>query len=252
MDPTHFHSAPNLSWDAMLITTGVKLELLQDIDQLLFFEKGIRGGINGLGALHHFEANDKHLENFNSNEESTFGDFFDVTSLYADTMQKQMPVGGFEWCTDVSLSGILTTPADSPFGFFVEVDLEYPPAIHDVHNDLPLAPEKLKLPINWRSDYANFFGFNIGSAAGTLVETLLDKYHYICHYENLKFHVHHGLKVTKLYRIVKFQQSKWLGAYISKNTMMRKQASNGFEKKFPQTNVGRLLRQDYGDFYETW
>ena len=40
------------------------------------------------------------------------------------------------------------------------------------------------------------------------------------------------MKVTKLHRIVKFHQSKWLGAYISKNTKMRKQASNDFEKKF--------------------
>ena len=35
LDPA-FYSAPNLSWDAMLITTGVKMELLQDIDRLLF------------------------------------------------------------------------------------------------------------------------------------------------------------------------------------------------------------------------
>ena len=62
LDPAHFYSSPNLSWDAMLITTGVNLELLQDIDQLLFFEKGIRGGINGLGALRHFEASNKYLE----------------------------------------------------------------------------------------------------------------------------------------------------------------------------------------------
>ena len=124
LDPAHFCSAPNLSWDAILFTTGLKLELLQDIDQLLFFEKGIRGGINGLGALRHFEANNKYLENFNSNEESIFGAFFDVTSLYAGTMQKEMPVGGYEWCTDVNLWELLTTPADSHVGFFLEVDLE--------------------------------------------------------------------------------------------------------------------------------
>ena len=64
------------------------------------------------------------------------------------------------------------------------------------------------------------------------METFLDKYHYICHYENLKFHVHHGLKVTTLHRIMKFQQSKWLGVYISKNTTMRKQASIDIEKTF--------------------
>ena len=158
LGPAHFYSAPNLSWDAMLITTGVKLELLQDIDQLSFFEKGNRGGINGFGALRQFEENNTYLENFNSKDESTFGAFFDVTSLYAGTMQKEMPVGGYQWCTEISLAQILATPSDSSFGYFVEVDLAYPPAIHDIHNDLPLAPEKIQIPTEWRSDYANSFG----------------------------------------------------------------------------------------------
>ena len=232
LDPAHFYSAPNLSCDAMLITTGVKLELLQDIDQLLFFEKGIRGGINGLGALRHFEANNKYLENFNPDEESTFGAFFDVTSLYAGTMQKEMPVGGYKWCTEITLSEILSTPADSAFGYFVEVDLAYAAEVHDVHNDLPLAPEKIKIPTEWRSDYAKSFGLNVGSSTEKLVETLLDKTHYICHYENLKFYLKHGLKVKKLHSVGEFQQSKWLGAYTAKNTTMRKQASNDFEKFF--------------------
>ena len=115
---------------------------------------------------------------------------------------------------------------------FVEVDLAYLPAIHDIHNDFPLAPENIKVPTEWRSDYANSFGLNVGSTTEKLVETLLDKHHYVCHYENLKFYVHHGLNVTKLHRVVKFQQSKWLGAYISKKTIMRKQTSNDFEKNF--------------------
>ena len=128
----------------MLFTTGVKLDLLQDLDQLLFLEKGFRGEINGLGALRHFEANNKYPENLNSNEESTFGAFSDVTSFYAGTIQKEMPVGGYEWCTDVSLSEKLTTPGDSSVGLFVELDLQYPPAIHDVHNNLPLASPSSK------------------------------------------------------------------------------------------------------------
>ena len=31
----------------------------------------------------------------------------------------------------------------SPIGFFLEVDLEYPDELHELHNDFPLAPEKL-------------------------------------------------------------------------------------------------------------
>ena len=150
------------------------MELLQDIDQLLFFEKGIRSGINGLGVLRLFGANNKYLENFNSKEESTFGAFIDVTSLYAGTMQKEMPVGGYQWCTDISLALILAITSDSSLGYFVEVDLAYPPAIHDIHNDLPLAPGKIKIPTEWRSDYANSVGLNVGSTTEKLVETLLD------------------------------------------------------------------------------
>ena len=95
-----------------------------------------------------------------------------------------MPVGGYKWCTEITLSEILSTPADSAFGYFVEVDLAYPAEIHDVHNDLPLAPEKIKIPTEWRSDYANSFGLNVGFSTEKFVETLLDKTH-ICHYENL-------------------------------------------------------------------
>ena len=40
LDPCHYSSSPGLSWDAMLKTTGVKLEKISDIDKYLFFEKG--------------------------------------------------------------------------------------------------------------------------------------------------------------------------------------------------------------------
>ena len=45
LDPAHFLTAPRLAWQACLKKTGVKLELLTDIDILLMVEKGIRGGI---------------------------------------------------------------------------------------------------------------------------------------------------------------------------------------------------------------
>ena len=45
LDPSYFYSAPGLAWQACLKKTGVKLKLLTDIDMLLMFEKGIRGGM---------------------------------------------------------------------------------------------------------------------------------------------------------------------------------------------------------------
>ena len=103
------------------------MELMQETDQLLLFERTIREKINGVGALGHFEANNKYLDNFNPEKDVTFGAFFDVTSLYAGTMQMGMPLGGYQWCLDITLNEILSTPKDSPVGYFVEVDLVYPP-----------------------------------------------------------------------------------------------------------------------------
>ena len=85
LDPAQFYSAANSSRESIPISTRVKLGLLEDIDMLLFFERRIRGGIKGVGELRHFTANNPHL--------NTFGAFYDVTSLYAGTMQKMMPRG---------------------------------------------------------------------------------------------------------------------------------------------------------------
>ena len=45
LEPAKFLSAPELTWQAALKKTKVKLELLRDIHMLLMVEKGIRGGI---------------------------------------------------------------------------------------------------------------------------------------------------------------------------------------------------------------
>ena len=174
LDPSHVYSAPNLSWESMLISTNLKLRLLQDVDMLLFFERGIRGGINGVDELRHFTANNPHLISFDPNEKTTFGTFFDVTSLYAGTMQKMMPLGKYKWNSVITLDQILGTPEDSKVGYFVEVDLKYPQHLHDSHNGLPLVPEKLCIRSSWFSPFAKTFGLK-SNKTPKLVETLFDK-----------------------------------------------------------------------------
>ena len=144
LDPAPF-LAPNLSWEAMLITTRATLGLLSDVNMLLFFERGIRGGINGIGELRHFEANNSYMDSFDDSNPSVFGAFFDVTSLYAGKMQQKLPLYQYAWNDPITLSQILQTDDDSTVGYFVEVDLEYPSSLHDKHNDLPLAPEKVTI-----------------------------------------------------------------------------------------------------------
>ena len=81
LDPVHFVSVPGLTWQACLIKTGVKLELITDYDMILMIEKGIRGEI--CEATHrHAKANNKYMKNYDKNTESSYIEYSDANNLY--------------------------------------------------------------------------------------------------------------------------------------------------------------------------
>lgn len=45
LDPTHYHTAPSLAWDAMLFITKIRLQLFTDMNMYMFMEEGRRGGL---------------------------------------------------------------------------------------------------------------------------------------------------------------------------------------------------------------
>ena len=102
-------------------------------------------------------------------------------------MSKQLPTSGFEWMTNNALEDWKRLRC------FLEVDLEYPEDLHDLHNDYPLAPERIK----------------IGNVE-KLIPNLNNKSNYVVHYENLKLNESLGLKITKIHRGIKFEESAWL------------------------------------------
>ena len=120
-------------------------------------------------------------------------------------------------------------------GYFLEVDLEYPGELHELHNDYPLVPQKLAVSSDMLSKYCkeivDEYGIKVGDIK-KLIPHLGNKTEYLLHYRNLQLYLSLGMKVTKIHRVLKFKQSDWMKKYIDFNTEKRKNAANDFEKDF--------------------
>ena len=73
--------------------------------------------------------------------------YLDANNLYGWAMSQSLPTGDFEWLSQEEISNfnVETVQDDGKEGYILEVDLEYPEHLHDLHNDYPLAPEKMKV-----------------------------------------------------------------------------------------------------------
>ena len=220
LDPCHYFSSPGLSWDAMLKMTGIELELISDIDMHLFIEKGTRGGISYI-AKRHSKANSKYIKCYDSGEESKYITYLDANNLYGWAMSQYLPYSEFKWLNqkeidrfDVDLIG-----ENSSIGYILQVDLNYLDDLHELHNDDPLAPEKLKISQNMLPNYCSNIvnEYEIKIKVNKLVPNLSNKSKYVLYYRNLQLYLLLGLKLTKVDRILKFKQSDWLKKYIDFN-----------------------------------
>ena len=233
LDPAHYFTSPGLSWDAMLKMTETTLELISDVDMFLFIEKGMRGGISYI-ANRYGKANNKYMKNYNPEEASKYIMYLDANNLYGWAMSQYLPTGEFKWLTEEEVD-LSKYNDESEKGLVLEVDLEYPEELHDLHNDYPLASEKIKVTEDMLSSYsreiAEKFKVKVGLVE-KLVPTLGKKERYVLHYRNLQLYMSLGLKLTKIHRALQFDQSPWLKPYIDFNTKKRAGAKNSFEKDF--------------------
>lgn len=236
LDAAHFYTAPGLAWQAALKMTCVELELLTDPDMHLFVERGLRGGISTI-TKRHAKANNTYLDEYDTEQASTYIIYLDANNLYGWAMSQSLPTHDFEWLTaeDLLNLDVSSIPDDGDQGYILEVDLEYPHHLHDYHNDYPLAPESFEIQPEMLSPYQQALLTDLGmktTGCNKLVPNLYDKKNYVVHYRNLQMYLSMGLQLTKVHRVLKFQQSPWLKPYIDFNTSMRKQANNEFEKDF--------------------
>ena len=162
----------------MLKMTGIKLELMTDVDMSQFIEKGLPGGISYI-ANRHGEANNEYMSGYDSSKPSKYIMYLDGNNL---------PTGGFRWMTQKQIDkvNLAACTEDRKKGI---IDLEYPDNLHDLRNDYPVAVEKMMVTKEILSPYCKNIQEKCGVAIGQvakLILTVADKKDYVLHYRILQ------------------------------------------------------------------
>ena len=237
LDPAHYITLPNYSWSAFLSLTGVRLQQIHNKDMYEMIEKGLRGGMTQC-AHKKVEANNKYMnEQYDLSKPSSYISYLDANNLYGLAMSKKLPFDNFNWYfSRMDEKKVLSYSDDDDKGYILEVDLEYPKELHDLHRDYPLAPEIMSVSENMLSPvqkeiHKKYYGKDASDEkTNKLILNVMDKKKYVLHISALKFYLEHGLKLKKVHRVISFNQADFLKPYIDFNTEKRKNAKTEFEK----------------------
>ena len=183
LDPCHYFSSPGLSWDAMLKMIGVWLRKISDLDMYLFIEKGFRGGISYI-AKRYSEVCNNYMKNYDPTKPSKHIEYLHKNKLYGWGMSGSLPYGGFKWLKNVNNFDVNSVSENSSIGYILKVDLQYPDELHKLHNDYPLAPEKLAIPYDMLPDYCKKIAGEYGIKPGDVkksIPNLGGKTNYVVH-----------------------------------------------------------------------
>ena len=135
-----------------------------------------------------------------------------MSDLYEWTMSQKLPVNGFEGVEELSkfeVDFIKNYDEHSDKGYFLDVDIEYPKKLFNLHRDLPFLPERNKI-----------------GKCDKLVCNIQGKENYAVHIRALKQALNHALILKKVHRVIKFNQETWLKPYIDMDTKLRKEIKN--------------------------
>ena len=171
-------------------------------------------------------SNKKVSKKLKTNDLNKFLMYLDANNLYGHSMSKPLPHKNFKWSFNIDLKNFQT-------GIY-EVDIEIPENLHNKFKDYPLCPEIKNIPQDMLSEYQKYLNDKLNikynEKDNKLILDLLPKKKYKVYYKNLEYYLKLGVKVTKVHRILTFDEKPFLKEYTDLNTELRKQSKNDLEK----------------------
>ena len=148
-------------------------------------KKGATGGISYI-PNRHSKSNNKYLKSYDAKQKSKHI-YFDANNLYSYAMSKSLLTSALKW-KDHKEFDLNKYASNNLKGCVLKVDLEYPKELQELHNDYPLALDKIEIKRKILSKYqlmiADLYNIPIVNAR-KLVPNLFDKEKYVLHYEIL-------------------------------------------------------------------
>ena len=140
-----------------------------------------------------------YMNDYDPKKPSKFITYLDMNNLYGWRLSDYLTYGGFKLLKNVNGFYINSISEKSPIGYSLEIDLEYPDELHELHNHYPLAPKKIAVSSDKLSKYckeiANEYKIKV-SDVKKLIPNLGKKTKYVLHYRNLQLYLSLGMKLT--------------------------------------------------------
>ena len=88
------------------------------------------------------------MKDYDKNKESSYLKYWDVNNSYGWATSQKLPINNFKWIEDTfqfNEDFIKNYKEESDEGYFIKVDVQYPEKLHELYNDLPFLPERMKI-----------------------------------------------------------------------------------------------------------
>jgi hypothetical protein len=147
-------------------------------------------------------------------------------------MCQPLPIGDYKWIEDIEAAYLdaLQLGSDSNRGYLLEIDAVYPYEVHDTLNELPPMPvRRIIQTTEWSESHQRSLADHLhlqSTGVPKLICDLHEKKNYILHHSTLQMYVSLGVKITKIHRVLRFRQSRFLQQFVEFNTSKRNEAKN--------------------------
>lgn len=261
LDPANYISLPSYSLDAMLKYTEINIQLLDNQDLYELFETNNRGGICSVGSSKHEIANNKYMVDYDENLPSSYDAYIDANNLYGWAMMQKLPFGGIKIIQEnifdkeeikKSIEFIKNHDFEnSDIGYNFEIDVIIDVEYHDYYKNF--APFCVSRNVKYEelSDIQKDILKSLSkkqSKSKKLIMDFTEKNDYLIHGRLLQYFLKlGGVIITKIKKVIQYNQSDFLYKYVKFNSEMRAKAKSDSEKDFYKLCVNAV----YGKMLES-